>query len=167
MIDKLAWVLDKARAWLIGISPPIGATCVIVAYGAGIAYVLYSGGDYLDWRDSGFFDHVHGVRHIVTDTIGVTVLASRTRSRCGRRIGARAEKLRAGSRLSGWRARAGCSDAFDSIPFVRARPARAAAARGRAHGLRCVRRSACAPQQAGALPLPADTTALLSARPTC
>jgi hypothetical protein len=69
VIEKLAWVLGKARGWLMAQAPPYGAIGVLSAYTVGTGYAVCAGGDYLDWSHIGVFDLVPGVQRVVNQTL--------------------------------------------------------------------------------------------------
>jgi hypothetical protein len=58
--------LSFCRKWILRvISPPTGDAVVAGAFGLGVGYAVFSGGDYIDWtrtKDDGFLDFVKGIR---------------------------------------------------------------------------------------------------------
>lgn len=75
---KVLLVLFKGlafcRRWILRlIAAPQGEAVVAGAFGLGIGYTVFSGGDYLDWRrteDEGFFDFVKGIRRTAEEGLG-------------------------------------------------------------------------------------------------
>ena len=68
LLHGLAW----ARPWILGLTPwgPVGLTA---GYVLTIGYIVYSGGDYVDWYrtgDQNWLNRVSGVRSIVSQAIG-------------------------------------------------------------------------------------------------
>ena len=72
----LGWVF-KAIAFckrfiLHLVPPPQGHFVIGAAFGLGVGYATYSGGDFIDWQrtgDDGFLDFVHGIRQSVEERI--------------------------------------------------------------------------------------------------
>ncbi|RME49693.1 MAG: hypothetical protein D6791_00100 [Chloroflexi bacterium] len=67
----LAW----ARAWLIGIDP-WGPLALTTAYVAAIGYIVYAGGDYIDWFRTGASERLNfvpGVRTVVKQALNTNV----------------------------------------------------------------------------------------------
>lgn len=72
--DTLGWVLRGlawARAWILALEP-WGPLAITAAYVVALGYVVYTGGDYVDWfrtGETGRLDFVPGVRQIVDRTL--------------------------------------------------------------------------------------------------
>ncbi len=65
VLDKLAWVVDKAQGWLVTLAPPWGAAGVAAGYVVASGYAVFATEDYLDVREGGLLDLVPGVQHSV------------------------------------------------------------------------------------------------------
>ena len=68
LLHGLSW----ARPWILGLTPwgPVGLTA---GYVLTIGYIVYSGGDYVDWYrtgDQNWLNQVNGVRSVVSQAIG-------------------------------------------------------------------------------------------------
>jgi hypothetical protein len=66
MIDTIGGIAPYARQWIWGLAPPWGGLAYCTAFALATGYVVFAGGDYLDWReDDGILDVVEGTGGIV------------------------------------------------------------------------------------------------------
>lgn len=70
VIGKVASLVSKVRAWLWAVAPPWSQIAVATAYTGATGYVVFAGGDYVDWNDGdGILNLVPGVKSIVEDAV--------------------------------------------------------------------------------------------------
>lgn len=74
-IAKVAKVVGKISPWLLALVSPVapwGPLIVATAYTATTGYLVFAGGDYIDWpnQTGGLLDLVYGVRSMVEDAVG-------------------------------------------------------------------------------------------------
>jgi hypothetical protein len=71
VIDAIGGIAAYARKWILGLSPPAGLIAYTTGFALATGYVVFAGGDYLDWReDGGILDLVEGVGAIVDRATG-------------------------------------------------------------------------------------------------
>lgn len=71
VIGALAKVVPYAKVWIFALSPPLGAIAYGAGFGLATGYVVFAGGDYLDWHEGGgLLDMVEGVAAIVDSAVG-------------------------------------------------------------------------------------------------
>jgi hypothetical protein len=72
VIGWVIWVVDKVQGWLMHLVEPWGAAGLALAYGATTGYVVFAGGDRVDWRNEenkGILEIVPGVQNITHNGI--------------------------------------------------------------------------------------------------
>jgi hypothetical protein len=66
IIDTLGGLAGYARAWILALSPPLGAVAYATGFVTATGYVVLAGGDYLDWREGeSVLNLVEGVGAVV------------------------------------------------------------------------------------------------------
>lgn len=76
VIDAVGGVAPVARSWIWALAPPWGALAYASAFSLATGYVVFAGGDYLDWReDDGILDLVPGVGSIVARAVAAPASA--------------------------------------------------------------------------------------------
>ena len=71
VIYTIGKIVPYAKVWIIALSPPFGAVAYGAGFGLATGYVVFAGGDYLDWREGGgLLDMVEGVGAIVARAVG-------------------------------------------------------------------------------------------------
>lgn len=70
VINTMGHIASYARLWIVALAPPYGAIAYGAGFGLATGYVVFAGGDYLDWHEGGLLDMVKGVGAIVDGAVG-------------------------------------------------------------------------------------------------
>jgi hypothetical protein len=71
-IDFIGGLVPHARKWIFTIAP-IGPIAYSAVFLLATGYVVFMGGDYVDWRDEELLDLVDGVGYLVDDAVAKPV----------------------------------------------------------------------------------------------